>query len=846
MPAKRAVVRFALFAFVATAFFTQITYSRFEKVKKKIVTSVSTPQNHDLTIPLPEISRQLQEVIVLSLKLKNEGMTSKKILIYSNSSELGVLSLKGRQAREYFLDLGEETIRPVPATLSLQGPDDEWQLLNIKIGNLYGFSRGLIEYILIPKATRTYQRHGFFLWLFVFFIFFLLEAVSTSLKTPHLGARVSRFVRFMALFVIICAALLPIVSVYRILFSFRSLWMFLPFLYLSATLRLFKIFYRKALATIKLSWIPRGLREITSPHKNTMIAFSLSALVFFFYFHIMLDYLKLYQGNFSGFLSLRADLVTGINPLFWDTSPELLFENSDFEKGTLENWTATGDAFLFQPTKGASIPPKKFSMPFNYQGKFWIGTNEKFQGRPGETRGTKQGDGPSGTLTSVPFVIKKNNIGFLIGGGGFHTPINLRRESAALEVSGKIVMEGAGKNREMMELQVWEVTRWKGQWARIILTDTARRPPGWRHINADWFHYYQEDRMSRIQKNLLVSPTGYDAQFFYFMTYDPFLLRFSDEPRKYRVLADEPRYRYERIGFPLLTKVVSLDRPEFYPQAMMILILLSHFLGAFFLVRIVQFFGQSPFWALSYILVPGYQLSLARALPESLVMAFILAGLYFYLKGKILKPSFLFSISLLTRETAALAVFPLILWEFFKGKNRRKALVLSLSFLPLIGWKFYLMIRLFDFCGWTTLFVGLDNLTLPFYGILELFRKIQAKAYNQDLIPATIPYPILLTILFLFSLYLLWKKRDFLSLSLCLFSLLSVSLSYLKVWVHIDNAVRITCEPFLFLIIVFVAQKKSLRKPLVWLILGFFIFVFIYDFYFLTSHDYFRAGFFLE
>lgn len=398
----------------------------------------------------------------------------------------------------------------------------------------------------------------------------------------------------------------------------------------------------------------------------------------------------------------------------------------------------------------------------------------------------------------------------------------------------------------MMELQVWKVTRWKGQWAHIIITDSAVRGSAWGHINADWFHYYEEDRMSRIQKNLLVSPSGYDAQFFYYIAYDPFLLRFKDEPRKYRVLTDEPRYRYERIAFPLLTKLVSLDRPEFYPQAMMVLILLSHFLGAFFLLKIVQFFGQSPFWALSYILVPGYQLSLARALPESLAMAFTLAGLYFYLKGKTLKPSFLFSISLLTRETAALAVFPLVLWEFFKKKNWRKALVLSLSFLPLIGWKFYLTIRLFDFCGWTTIFFGSDNLSFPFSGIIELYKRAFAQSFSADLFPASVSYPILLTILFLFSLYLLWKKRDFLSLSLCLFSLISVSLSYLKVWVHIDNAVRTTFEPFLFLIIVFTSQKITLRKPFAWLMLCFFILVFVYDFYFMTLHDFFRAGFFLK
>jgi hypothetical protein len=842
---KISLIFFALFAFINTGLFTQITYSKFEGVRQKMAPSENFPENRALAVPLPGIPLKDREIMILSLKVENEGGLPKRIEVFFNSSKLGVLFLKAREVKEFHSDLRNDTPGLTDNTVSLRGPDDGWRLLNYRISNMYGFSHGPMEYILIPKATRTYQRHGAFIWLLVFLAIFLLGAVS-PLKTSHLERLISRLARFLALFIIISAVLLPIVSKYRILISFHSLWIFVLFLYLSSTLRILRTFHQKGLATIRLSRPFRGLTEIVSPRENVVIAFFFSVLVFFFYFHIMLDHLKVYKGNFSGFVSLREDLVTGINPIFWNASAEQLFENSDFEKGTLENWTAQGNAFRFQPTKGANIRSRRSSMPFNYQGEYWVGTSQKYQGRPGEVRGTKKGDRPNGTLTSLPFVIKKDRIGFLIGGGRSRVDKKPVRESVALEVNGEIVKETSGKNRETMELQVWEVARWKGQLARIIITDSAVRGSGWGHINADWFHYYQEDRMSQIQKNLLVSPSGYDAQFFYFMAYDPFLLRFKDEPRKYRVLTDEPRYRYERIAFPLLIKAVSLDRPEFYPQAMMALILLSHLLAAFFLVRIVQFFGQSPFWALFYILVPGYQVSLARALPESLVMAFILAGWYFYLKGKILTPSILFSISLLTRETAALAVIPLILWEFFKEKNPRKALILSMSFLPLIGWKFYLTIRLFDIYGWTTLFVGFDNLGFPFSGIIGLYRRALARSITPELLPASIIYPLLLFFLFMFSLYLLWKRRDFLSLGLCLFSLISVSLNYPKVWVHIDNAVRTTTEPFLFLVIVFASQRASLRKPFVWLVLCFFILVFMYDFCLLTFHDFFRAGFFLK
>ena len=77
---------------------------------------------------------------------------------------------------------------------------------------------------------------------------------------------------------------------------------------------------------------------------------------------------------------------------------ELLFPNSDFESGTLTGWTAEGEAFQVQPTKGDN-PTARNRESSNLQGEWWIGGFEKYTGtvgRPGET----VGDQPTGTLTS--------------------------------------------------------------------------------------------------------------------------------------------------------------------------------------------------------------------------------------------------------------------------------------------------------------------------------------------------------------------------------------------------------------------------------------------------------------
>jgi hypothetical protein len=167
-------------------------------------------------------------------------------------------------------------------------------------------------------------------------------------------------------------------------------------------------------------------------------------------------------------------------------APGLLFENSDFEKGDLTNWTAVGTAFKCQPTKGDNpTARRRRGQPSSHQGEFWIGTFEKYQGLFGSRPGQVQGDKPTGTLTSIPFQLKGNRISFLVGGGK-----HLKSEYVALLIEGREVLKATGRHNEQMQREVWDVTAFKGKQAQIIINDQL--PRGWGHINADDFRYEGE------------------------------------------------------------------------------------------------------------------------------------------------------------------------------------------------------------------------------------------------------------------------------------------------------------------------------------------------------------------
>lgn len=165
----------------------------------------------------------------------------------------------------------------------------------------------------------------------------------------------------------------------------------------------------------------------------------------------------------------------------------LLFANSDFEMGDLTHWTAEGNAFSHQPTKGDNPTARnRITQPSHHQGDFWIGTFEKYRGGPGERPGMRQGDRPTGTLTSVPFEIKEETISFLIGGGR-----HPKKETVSLLVEGRPVLSATGKNHETLKPVVWDVSPYLGRTARIVITD--QHNGGWGHINADAFGYGIQD-----------------------------------------------------------------------------------------------------------------------------------------------------------------------------------------------------------------------------------------------------------------------------------------------------------------------------------------------------------------
>lgn len=135
----------------------------------------------------------------------------------------------------------------------------------------------------------------------------------------------------------------------------------------------------------------------------------------------------------------------------------------DFERTNYGSWTVSGDAFGTTPS-GTAIAAGYLGQRFAYS---FFGGNES-----------------QGKIVSPSFIIQKNNLGFLIG-GGYHP----NHAFIKLVVNGQVVKTSTGLNEDIMKWRSWNVSSFVGQTARIEVVDSATG--AWGHINID--HIIQSD-----------------------------------------------------------------------------------------------------------------------------------------------------------------------------------------------------------------------------------------------------------------------------------------------------------------------------------------------------------------
>ncbi len=144
---------------------------------------------------------------------------------------------------------------------------------------------------------------------------------------------------------------------------------------------------------------------------------------------------------------------------------------ADFESGTYEGWTATGNAFGQIPQTLETIA--SYQGQINGRGKFFVNSHNIREGGD-----VGRGDSLTGTLTSRAFTIDFDAIEFLVGGGAHQgkTCVNLL-------IDGKPVLSATGDRNNQMSLNKWDVRKFAGKEVTIQVVDDHKA--GWGNIGID-------------------------------------------------------------------------------------------------------------------------------------------------------------------------------------------------------------------------------------------------------------------------------------------------------------------------------------------------------------------------
>ncbi len=297
---------------------------------------------------------------------------------------------------------------------------------------------------------------------------------------------------------------------------------------------------------------------------------------------------------------------------------------------------------------------------------------------------------------------------------------------------------------------------------------------------------------------VLENSPGYDGQFFFFASHDPFIRKGLGE------FMDVPAYRYQRIMYPWLAALFALGRPELIPYSLVLVNVGSILIGSFFVIWMLKKQGMSPWYALFYGFFSGFILCVFRDLAGAVAMGFMVGGIYFYSLRRFYLSALFLSCSVLSKELVLIVVFCLLLHSAAFRRSGRAFLAMLVSVLPFLIWQGYVFLcfRVLPYQG------GKSNFGKPLVAIVAYVQNIllSSERWGKNYVIITL---VVIFLSMLLASREIWRSRDEVSIPFLVFSMLPVFMTD-KIWVEPWSFGRVLLPVGVFLLLNFIYSKDGL------------------------------------
>lgn len=208
---------------------------------------------------------------------------------------------------------------------------------------------------------------------------------------------------------------------------------------------------------------------------------------------------------------------------------------------------------------------------------------------------------------------------------------------------------------------------------------------------------------------------GYDGQFFYRLSLNPFNLSKTAEG----ITLDYPGYRGQRLIYPLLVWLISFGgQPSAVPFVMILVNVIAFSLTFFFFEKIISKINANDTFRILPLFLFGIYLAVSKDLAEAVELCFFTLTVWTVINKKWMAAIIFSSLTLLTRETSIILLIPFLLTTVFRQKKSGKRLIqFAIPFLLFAVWKVYIS----SAAGNESTTDGSGNISYPFLGIISGF-----------------------------------------------------------------------------------------------------------------------------
>jgi hypothetical protein len=196
---------------------------------------------------------------------------------------------------------------------------------------------------------------------------------------------------------------------------------------------------------------------------------------------------------------------------------------------------------------------------------------------------------------------------------------------------------------------------------------------------------------TRYQIGEIDGSEGYDGQFAYYIASNL-------NPDEVSTQLDVPAYRYQRILYPLLARLLAIGQQEWIPWSLILLNICSLILGTAILCKFLTSLQTPVRYSLIFGLWAGLLIGVGTDLYEPMAYALVVAALYAHYQKKQGLSSLLLTLSFLTKETVIPFWSAIVLATILQKKGLRNIFISILPGILYALWQIWLFLE-FDSFG---------------------------------------------------------------------------------------------------------------------------------------------------